>query len=138
MNILIIDGMGGGIGKAVIEKIKSEPTDIKITAVGTNAIATAAMLKAGADNGATGENAVIYNASKADYIIGVLGIAFANSMYGEVSPKMAEAVSQSGAHKILIPIDKCSVTVAGVSASSMQEYIVDAVRKLRDYLRVVV
>jgi hypothetical protein len=130
MKILIIDGMGGGIGKAIIEKIKAEFCDVEVMAVGTNAIATTAMLKAGADNGATGENAVIFNAANADYIIGVLGIAFANSMHGEVSPKMAAAVSQSRAHKILIPIDKCSVTVAGVAGASVQEYIADAVRKL--------
>jgi len=130
MKILVIDGMGGGIGKAIIEKVKAELPAVQIMAVGTNAIATTAMLKAGADNGATGENAVIYNAKHADYIIGVLGIAFANAMHGEVSPKMAEAVSQGSAHKILIPIDKCSVTVAGVTATSMQEYINDVVKKL--------
>ena len=130
IKILVIDGMGGGIGKAIIEKVKSELNDTEVIAVGTNAIATTAMLKAGADFGATGENAVIYNAAGADYIIGVLGIAFANSMHGEVSPKMAEAVSQSPAHKILIPIDKCSVTVTGVSAASMQEYVSKAVEKL--------
>ena len=131
MKILVIDGMGGGIGKAIIEKVKTELPFIQIMAVGTNAIATSAMLKAGADNGATGENAVIYNATQADYIIGVLGIAFANAMHGEVSPKMAEAVTQGNAHKILIPTDKCSVSVAGVAATSMQEYINDVVKKLR-------
>jgi len=133
MKILIIDGMGGGIGKAIIEKVKAELPMTQIMAVGTNAIATSAMLKAGADNGATGENAVIYNATQADYIIGALGIALANAMHGEVSPKMAEAVTCSNAHKILIPIDKCSVTVAGVTATSMQEYINDMVKKLRAF-----
>ncbi|MCL2204474.1 MAG: DUF3842 family protein [Defluviitaleaceae bacterium] len=130
MKILVIDGMGGGIGRAIIEKIKAEVKGAEVMAVGTNAIATTAMLKAGADHGATGENAVIYNAANTDYIMGVLGIAFANAMHGEISPKMAEALSQSRAHKILIPTDKCSVTVAGVAAASMQEYIHDAVGKL--------
>lgn len=123
MNILIIDGMGGGIGKSVIEHIKREFSDAEITAVGTNSTATSAMLKAGADYGATGENAVMYNCTKADYIIGVIGIIIANSMHGEVSPKMVEAVSASPAHKILIPYDKCNVTVLGVEDKPIQSYI---------------
>ena len=123
MNILVIDGMGGGIGKSVIEHIKREFFDIEITAVGTNSIATSAMLKAGADNGATGENAVIYNCTKADFIIGVIGIIIVNSMHGEVSYKMVEAVSASTAHKIFIPYDKCSVTVLGLENKPIQSYI---------------
>ena len=131
MNILVIDGMGGGIGKSIIEHIKTEIFDIEITAVGTNSIATSAMLKAGADNGATGENAVIYNCTKADYIIGVLGIIIANSMHGEVSPKMAEAVSASSAYKILIPYGKCSVTVLGLEDKPVQAYIAQISKILR-------
>jgi len=134
MNVLIIDGMGGGIGKSLIERIKNELEGMMIIAVGTNAIATSTMLKAGADYSATGENAIIYNSTRADVIMGVMGIAFANSMYGEVSPKMAEAVSVSPAHKILIPIDKCNVTVAGVKTSSVQIYISEAVDKLREHM----
>ena len=132
MNILVIDGMGGGIGKSVIEQIKNEYNDAKITAVGTNSAATSAMLKAGADYGATGENAVVYNCTKADFIIGVIGIVFANSMHGEISPKMAEAVSLSFAHKILIPIDKCNVTVLGVEAKPIQAYINKIAEKLKE------
>jgi len=131
MNILVIDGMGGGIGKSVIEKLKVELDNVEIIAVGTNSIATSAMLKAGADFGATGENAVIHNAASADYIIGVMGIIFANSMYGEVSPAMTAAVSSSPAHKFLIPTDKCNVTVAGVKSASVQEYINEIVSRLR-------
>jgi len=123
MNILIIDGMGGGIGKSIIEQIKSKLADTVITAVGTNSIATSAMLKAGADYGATGENAVVFNCTKADLIIGVTGIVFANAMHGEISPKMAEAVSSSPAHKILLPVDKCNVTIVGVDNKSIQDYI---------------
>jgi len=132
MNILIIDGMGGSIGKAIIERLRAERRDISIIAVGTNSIATSAMLKAGADFGATGENAVVYNAPRVDYIIGAMGIAFANSMHGEVSPKMSEAVSASPAHKILLPIDKCNVTVTGISGATVQTYIGEIVSKLRD------
>ncbi|MCL2571178.1 MAG: DUF3842 family protein [Defluviitaleaceae bacterium] len=133
MCVVVIDGMGGGIGKLIIEKIKTELDGIEVIAVGTNTVATTVMIKAGADFGATGENAVMYNAGRADYIIGVMGIIFANSMHGEVSPKMAEAVSSSAAHKMLIPIDKCNVTVMGVSTSPIQVYISEAVAKLREY-----
>lgn len=122
MNILVIDGMGGGIGRAVVERLVAFENVI-ITAVGTNSAATGAMLKAGAHNGATGENAVVYNASRADFIIGVVGIVAANSMHGEISPKMAQAVAQSPAHKILIPIDKCNITVVGVKPAPIKEYI---------------
>ena len=132
MKILIIDGMGGGIGKALIEKIKTSPIRAEIIAVGTNAIATTAMLKAGADYAATGENAVIYNAAMVDAILGVVGIAFANAMHGEVSPKMAKAISRSRAKKILIPTDKCSVAVAGVAAAPMQDYINEAIQILQN------
>ena len=131
MNILVIDGMGGGMGKAIIEKLKAELAGAKIIAVGTNALATAAMLKAGADFGATGENAVVYNAARVDYIIGVMGIVFANSMHGEISPKMAEAVSASPAYKILLPVDKCKATVVGVAGASLQTYIGEIISKLR-------
>jgi len=132
MNILVIDGMGGGIGKAVIEIIKNELAGAKITAVGTNSIATSAMLKAGASSGATGENAVIFNCAGADFIIGAIGIIFANSMHGEISPKMAEAVSSSPAHKILLPIDKCNVTVLGVANKPIQSHISEIVQTIKD------
>ena len=130
MNILVIDGMGGGIGKSIIEHIKDELAGAEITAVGTNSLATSAMLKAGANYGATGENAVVYNCSKADYIIGVMGIVIANSMHGEISPRMAEAVCSSPAHKILIPIDRCNVTVLGVVERPVQNYISEIAAKI--------
>ena len=123
MNVLVIDGMGGGFGKAIIEHVKAELPGAVITAVGTNSLATSAMLKAGASFGATGENAVIYNSARADFIVGVMGIVIANSMHGEVSPRMVEAITSSAAHKILIPYDKCSVTVLGVEERPVQGYI---------------
>ena len=132
MNILVIDGMGGGIGKSIIEHIKNELSGAVITAVGTNSIATSAMIKAGADCGATGENAVIYNAVKADIIIGVIGIIFANSMHGEISLRIAEAVSSSPAHKILLPIDKCNVSVLGVADKPVQSYISEIAKKIKE------
>ena len=131
MNILVIDGMGGGIGKSIIEHIKSELDGVNITAVGTNSTATSAMLKAGADYGATGENAVIHNCRNADYVIGVIGIILANSMHGEISPKMAEAVSSSAAHKILLPIDKCNVTVLGLTEKPIHAHINEICKVLK-------
>ena len=131
MTVLVIDGMGGGIGKSMIERLKAECPDLTVIAVGTNSIATSVMLKAGADFGATGENAVLYNATRADYIVGVLGIAFANSMHGEISPRMAEAISASPAHKILIPTDKCNVTVTGIGAITVQTCINEVIDKLQ-------
>ena len=130
MDILVIDGMGGGIGKAVIEQIKPNFPHANITAVGTNALATSAMLKAGADQAATGENALIYNCTAADYIIGAVGIALANSMYGEISPNMATAVATSRAHKILIPMDKC-ITILGTEEKPIGAYIQEITHILR-------
>ena len=132
MNILVIDGMGGGIGKSVIEHINSGLDGAEITAVGTNSIATAAMIKAGANHGATGENAVIFNCAKADFIIGVVGILLANAMHGEISPKMAEAVSSSPAYKILLPVDKCNVSVLGVTDKPVQSYISEIAAKIKE------
>ena len=132
MNILVVDGMGGGIGKSIIEHIKGQIAGAEITAVGTNSIATSAMLKAGANYGATGENAIVYNCAKASFIIGAIGIIFANSLHGEISPRMAEAVSSSPAHKILLPIDKCNVTVLGVADKPIQAYVNDIVKKIKE------
>lgn len=95
----------------------------ELIAIGTNSIATAAMLKAGADFGATGENPVVYNCADADIIIGPLGIVVANALLGEVTPSMALAVGQSSAHKILLPINKCNNVVVGVQELSYKEYV---------------
>ena len=130
-SILVIDGMGGGIGKAIIEHIRNEIPDAEVMAIGTNSAATSAMIKAGANYGATGENAVVFNCAKAGLIIGVIGIIFANSMHGEISPRMAEAVSSSPAHKILLPIDKCNVTVLGVTDKPIQSYINEIAKRIR-------
>ena len=131
MNILVIDGMGGGIGKAIVEHIKSELNHVDVIAVGTNSTATSVMIKAGADFGATGENAVLYNCTKADYIVGAMGILFANSMYGEITPKMAEAIASSQAHKIIIPIDKCNVSILGIVDKPIQSYVSEIAKKIQ-------
>lgn len=128
MKVLIIDGQGGGVGKALTERMKAELPDIQLIALGTNVMATAAMLRAGADQGATGENAICVNAQGADLIMGPIGIIVADSMMGELSPKMAGAVGASRAKKILVPIGKCRVQVAGASGGQLGAAIEDAVR----------
>lgn len=130
MNILVIDGQGGRLGKQLIESIRKGFSDAYIMAVGTNSIATAAMLKGGADEGATGENPVVVGCRKADVIVGPIGIVIADSLLGEVTTKMAVAVAQADAKRILIPMNRCDNLVAGVNAQSMGELIEDAVRKI--------
>lgn len=134
MKIMIIDGQGGRMGSLLTEKTKNAAIPgAQIYAIGTNSIATAAMLKAGADYGATGENPVLVNSREADYIIGPLGIMAADSLLGEVTPAMAVAVGQSSAMKILLPVNKCNHHVVGVSSEySMSELAEQAVRYLLD------
>lgn len=131
MRIAVIDGQGGGLGKNIVARIKKEFDNAEIIGVGTNSIATSSMMKAGATYGATGENAIIYNCKKADVIVGALGVGFANSMHGEISPLMANAVSISDAYKILIPISKCNVSIIGVMEKTMFQYIEDMIVELK-------
>lgn len=124
--ILVIDGQGGGIGSRVITELRAIMTDAadwEITALGTNAQATGAMLRAGADAGATGENPVIVTAPLADIIIGPVGIVMANSMLGEITPKTAEAIASSAATKILIPFNRCPVIIAGAENGTLDSFI---------------
>ncbi len=127
MKIVVIDGQGGRIGKAIIEQIKSSNITCEITAIGTNSLATSAMLKAGADNCATGEKPVVVACRTADVIIGPIGIVVADSMLGEITPNMAQSIGQSNARKILIPVNKC-IAVAGVQEMGLAQYVADAVR----------
>ena len=130
MQVLVIDAQGGGIGKQVVATIKKERPEVKITAVGTNTSATAAMMKAGADQGATGENAVIVNCRKADVIVGPIGIVIADALLGEITPKMALAVAQSNAKRILIPINHCDNMVVGVGDLNISKLIKDVIEAL--------
>lgn len=132
--ILIIDGQGGKIGKQIIEALKAYSDNIFITAIGTNGNATAAMLKAGADQGATGENPVLVACKKADIIVGPVGIVVADSLLGEVSEKMAVAVGQSEAVKILIPINRCNNIIVGVKIDSINEMIQEVVQEVKVFL----
>jgi len=130
MRVLIIDGQGGRIGRQLIEVITKKHSDLHITAIGTNSIATSAMLKGGAHDAATGENAVIVACRKADVIIGPLGIVIADSLLGEVSPAMALAVSQADSVRILIPMNRCENLIAGIDSQPLSSLIEDAVCKL--------
>lgn len=130
MKIVVIDGQGGSLGKALVEGVKGLE-GCEIYAVGTNSIATSAMLKSGADFGATGENPVVVNCRDADIITGPTGIITADSLLGEITEKMAAAVAKSNAAKVLIPVSRCSVTVAGVRDMPMGELIKIAVEKIK-------
>ena len=134
MNIIVIDGQGGQLGSQIIKSIRNQYKDIHIIAIGTNATATASMIKSGADQGATGENPVIVASRKADVIIGPIGIVIADSMLGEITPKMAVAIGQSNATKILIPINKCENLVAGVQNLTTTSLIEDTLNKLQEII----
>jgi hypothetical protein len=127
LSILVIDGQGGGIGRQAVARIKELASWAEVTAVGTNALATSAMLKAGADNGATGENAVLVGCRKADVIVGPIGVAIADSLFGEVTPAMAVAVGQSRAVRVLIPVNHCDNLIAGMEDVSMARLVESAV-----------
>ncbi len=134
MKIAVIDGKGGGIGSQAVERLKSlKSNDIEIIALGTNSQATLNMLKAGADDGATGENAIIWMSGKVDIIIGPLAIISANSMMGEISPKMAEAVASSNAKKLLLPVSKCNIEIIGLESLQFKTIfneLTEAIKKI--------
>ena len=137
MKIVVIDGQGGRMGSLLIEKLKSSPLfvdasgkqkqDVTLIAIGTNSIATSAMLRSGADAGATGENPVLVNCRDADIIAGPIGILAADSLLGEITPAIAAAIGQSAAEKVLLPVNKCCHHVAGVKDLPLQELIAEAV-----------
>lgn len=131
MVILVIDGQGGRLGKLLVESIKVHFSYAEIIAVGTNSIATATMLKAGAHEGATGENPVIVGARRADVIVGPIGMVIADSLLGEVTPDMALAIAQSKAARVMIPMNKCDNLIAGVSDQSINDLVSDAMIKIQ-------
>lgn len=123
MKITIIDGQGGKIGKTIVEQLKKRHPEQELYAIGTNSLATAAMLKAGADYGATGENPCIVNAQDSDIIIGPVGIVVANALLGEITPAIATAVGASKAYKILIPMNRCNHYVVGCDENGLSDNI---------------
>ena len=128
--VCVIDGQGGGIGSAVIKKLKEHLGEtVTIVALGTNAIATAQMLKAGANYGASGENAIVQTSRKADLIIGPVGIILANAMMGEMTPRMAEAVAVSPARKLLLPLTQENIEVVGIPPMPLPHLIESLVEK---------
>ena len=127
MNTLVIDALGGGLGKQLVAALRKSFPEMDITAVGTNTMATSVMLKAGATHAATGENAVIVGCRKADIIIGPLAIVIADSMFGEITPAMALAVAQSDAKRILIPFNHCDNIVVGIHDYNVTALIQEAI-----------
>lgn len=134
MRILIIDGQGGGLGRQLVTAVKENAPEAEVLAVGTNSTATGAMLRAGADQAATGENAVLVACRKADVIIGPIGIVIADSMLGEITPAMAAAVGQSRARRILLPVNQCDNLVVGAADLSMVDKVREAAELLRGLL----
>lgn len=135
MKLVVIDGQGGRMGSAVIGQLKAEFPGHEIYALGTNSIATASMLKAGADYGATGENPVLVNTKDADIIIGPIGIVLADSLLGEITPAMACAVGKSSAYKILLPVSRCRHHIVGCQDMPLSESIRLVAEEVRKYLK---
>ena len=134
MRVVVIDGQSGRMGQLFIERVRAAGLPCEITAIGTNAIATAAMLKAGADRGATGENPVLVACRHADIIVGPIGILSADSLMGEITPAMAVAIGQSSARKLLLPVNQCSNIVVGVGNKSLSQLMDEAVATLKELL----
>lgn len=136
--IAVVDGQGGGIGKNVIAKLRKQimkNQGITLCALGTNSNATNQMIKAGADIGATGENAIVCTTARADIIIGSIAMIAANSMLGELTPLMAQAISSSPAYKILIPLNRCNLIVAAELKGGTDEYIDYGIKLAIDYIK---
>jgi hypothetical protein len=137
MRIAIIDGQGGGIGRLITDQLrKNLPPTTEIIAIGTNSIATSLMLKAGANEGASGENAVVHNVNEVDVIVGPLGIILAHSMRGELTAKMAEAIAGSKAKKLLLPLTLSKVEVVGVQHEPLPHQVEKLVDKLKELMEV--
>lgn len=130
--IAVIDGQGGGVGKALVERIRAGfGNEAHILGLGTNALATSLMLKAGADEAATGENAIVVNCPRVDVIAGAMGILAANSMLGELTPAMARAIGESRAEKLLLPLNRCGLHIVGVETPSLAALLTQAVEDLK-------
>ena len=131
MRVLVIDGQGGGLGRQLVTAITALCPEAELTAVGTNSMAASAMLKAGAARAATGENAVVVNARRADIIVGPIGIVIADALLGEITPAMATAVCQSSATRVLIPVNHCENYIVGVPDQPIGSLVAAAVQKVK-------
>lgn len=133
MRIAVIDGQGGGIGKHIVEKLRRElPEDFEILALGTNSLATSVMMRAGANEGATGENAIIYNASRIDCILGPVSILIPNALLGELTAPMAAAIAASPAKKILLPLARGGIEIIGLRNEPLPHLISELVIRVRE------
>ena len=132
MEILVIDGQGGGLGRQLVAAVKKAVPQVVVTAIGTNSAATSAMLKAGADRAATGENAVVVGCRRADVILGPIGIVIADALLGEITPAMAAAVCQSPARRVLVPINHCENIVVGVPDQPIGQLVAAAAQKVKE------
>lgn len=132
MKILVIDGQGGGLGKQLVAALSARCPQAQLTAVGTNSLAASAMRKAGAVRTATGENAVVVNCRRADVIVGPIGIVIADALLGEITPAMAAAVCQSGARRVLVPINHCENYVVGVPDQPVSQLVAAAAQKVQE------
>lgn len=135
MRIAIIDGQGGGIGKHITEKLRKElPKEVELIALGTNALAASIMLKAGANEGASGESAIVFNANRVDLIVGPISIFFSSAMLGELTTKMAEAIATSSAHKVLLPLTRAGVEIVGIKGEPLPHLIDELTKRVKHYL----
>lgn len=130
--VLVIDGQGGGLGRQLVSALAAACPEAELTAVGTNSLAANAMLKAGASRAATGENAVVVNCRRADVIVGPIGIVIADALLGEITPAMAAAVCQSGARRVLVPINHCENYVVGVPDQPVSQLVAAAAQKVKE------
>ena len=130
--VLVIDGQGGGLGRQLVSALAAACPEAELTAVGTNSLAANAMLKAGASRAATGENAVVVNCRRADVIVGPIGIVIADALLGEITPAMAAAVGQSGAKRVLVPINHCENYVVGVPDQPVSQLVAAAAQKVKE------
>ena len=130
--VLVIDGQGGGLGRQLVSALAAACPEAELTVVGTNSLAANAMLKAGASRAATGENAVVVNCRHADVIVGPIGIVIADALLGEITPAMAAAVCQSGARRVLVPINHCENYVVGVPDQPVSQLVAAAAQKVKE------
>lgn len=130
--VLVIDGQGGGLGRQLVSALAAACPEAELTAVGTNSLAANAMLKAGASRAATGDNAVVVNCRRADIIVGPIGIVIADALLGEITPAMAAAVCQSGAKRVLVPINHCENYVVGVPDQPVSQLVAAAAQKVKE------
>jgi hypothetical protein len=134
-SIAVVDGQGGGIGSAMIKRLRETfAEEVEVIALGTNAMATGAMLKAGANKGASGENAIVQTVKKVDVIIGTTAIVLANSMMGELTPKMAEAIASSTATKCLIPLKMPEVEIIGTAKEPLPHLVDQLIKRIQEII----